>query len=1040
LLGQQSVEDDATGAVRGRSSRSLALVGYLLTHPGPQPRQRIAGLFWPDSGDAQALTNLRRELHHLRRVLGADGSLEAAPGDLRWRDSRTCLVDVRVLEAAYAAVREGGPGTGPAEAAARGLAAYGGDFLPALYDDWVVEARDRLRRHCVELCDVLSTPRPGQDLEVALEAARRRIVLEPLEEVGYRALMRLQVELGDRGGAISTYHHCASVLERELGVAPAEETRRIRGGLIGSPADGSPARVRDAVRRTGSSAVPLVGRDAPFAALRELWRSADVEGRTRVALVRGMAGVGKSRLVAELAGHVRQRRGGVAATQCFDIAGRLALGPVADWLRSPDVRAGVRVLDPVWRREVERLVPAGTDSRPGGQAAGGRSKVDAWQRHRFFEGLARAVLAVDRPLLLVLDNLQWSDEETRSWLSFLLTLEAPQGLLLVLVQRHEEGAEDPRLAAWLSGLRTSLPVDELALAPLDRRDTATLSAAVTGAPVTEAESVLLHATTGGFPLYVVEAARAAAEEGVGAGPSGRLGAVLRRRVAQTSPQAQEVAGLAAAMGRDVTLDLLAEASDLDADAVTGAVDELWRRHIVREVGAGYDFSHDLLRDAAYESVSPPRRWLLHRRLAQALELTSAGREDDVAALLAEQYARGGRPDRARAYYEQAADVAAARFATAEAIGLRRTALAIIRAGPTGRQRDQLELDCLLAMASPLNASMGYSSPELCAVLERAVALAEGTGSSRMLVPSLVALWASRFVQGDVVDSLRLSSRALDASEADGVLVGEAHFAFAGSSMALGRPAVAVEHFDEAHDRCRGAESLAVGSRPDVHALAWAAHAHWLLGQPDATAGRAAEAVDRARAYHHPYSLAVALAYAGISYQLLDDREALEAAVVELGGLCATYDFAYYAEWVLVLQGWLSGGERGVATIRSGVARLRARGSLARMPYWLALQADATARAGRSEEAVALLDAARAGAGLRGDAWWLPEIDRMRAAHTGGPLRQRLLSGALDLAGRQGSVALADRARADLARADLARGAGANAVANAVANAGGTPAP
>ncbi len=1033
LLGQQTIEDEATGAITSRSSRTLALVGYLVTHPGAQPRQQIAGLFWPESTDAQALTNLRRELHLLRRVLLDDPALVVTSADLQWRESNTCVVDVHVVQRArgLAQAQAQGQGQGAATpgdlvaAATRGVAAYGGDFLPAVYDDWAVDERDRLRRACVDLCDVLSDRRARQDdLAAAVEAARRRIELEPLEEVGYRSLMQLQVELGDRGGAISTYHHCASVLERELGVEPAAETRRLRHQLIGedtvTPRAGAPGPSGGADARTlgtvGSTA--LVGRETPLARLQELWASTLAEGRPRVVVVRGLAGVGKSRLVSELADRVRAARGTVATSQCFDISGRLALAPVADWLRSADLQPGVRGLDPRWRLEVERLVPL-TDSPPGPSAVtGDRSKVDAWQRHRFFEGLAQAFLVVDRPMLLVLDNLQWCDEETLSWLAVLLTLAHGRRLLVACTLRDEQGPKDPVVADWLARLRTVEAVEEVPLAPLAQQDTATLSAAIGGRPVAEEEARLLQATTGGFPLYVVEAARSRAEERDGATPEGRLGTVLRRRIAQTSPRAQEVAGLAAALGRDFTLDVLTEASDLDADAVALAVDELWRRHIVHELGTGYDFTHDLIRDAAYDEVSPPRRWLLHRRLAQALELTSAGQEDDVAALLAEQYERGGRPDRAREYYDRAAEVAAARFATAEAIRLHRRALAIIGAHPSGRQRDQRELDCLLAIASPLNASKGYSSPELRSVLERAVELAEGLGSVRTLVPSLVALWASRFVQGDVVDSLRLASRALDVAGVDDVLLGEAHFAFAGSSASLGRPAVAVQHFDEAHDRCRGAESLAVGTMPDVHALAWAAHAHWQLGQWGAAVDRADEAIARARG-NHPYSLAVALAYAGVTHQLLGDGDALRACVDELAGLCSTYGFAYYDEWATILGGWEQGGPEGVAAIRSGIARLRSQSSLVRMPYWLGLQADAVAREGRPAEAVALLDAAHAAGSLRGDAWWLPEIERMRASHATGAARDRLLRSALALAERQGSVALVERCRADLPAAGRA---------------------
>ncbi len=92
--------------------------------------------------------------------------------------------------------------------------------------------------------------------------------------------------------------------------------------------------------------------------------------------------------------------------------------------------------------------------------------------------------------------------------------------------------------------------------------------------------------------------------------------MLRSRLEQASAQARDVACLAAAAGVSFTLELLTEASDLDADAVVEAVDELWRRRIMQELPGGYYFSHDLLRETAYAQVSPPRRWLLHRRLAQ----------------------------------------------------------------------------------------------------------------------------------------------------------------------------------------------------------------------------------------------------------------------------------------------------------------------------------------------------------------------------------------------------------------------------------------
>jgi DNA-binding SARP family transcriptional activator len=230
VLGEKAITDDETGILT-TSSRSVALVAFLVAHAGsPQARQRIAGLFWPDSGEAQALTNLRRELHHLRGVLGREPSLIVTSTDLCWRDTATCRVDLRIFgierDAALAAAAINDD-EGALVHAARAVAEYQGDLLPGVYDDWLLEVRSDLERKCVDMCDLVCATRTRTgDLTGAVDAARRRIQLQPLEEAGHRTLMQLQADLGDRAGAVSTYHRCASVLERELGVIPDPETQR----------------------------------------------------------------------------------------------------------------------------------------------------------------------------------------------------------------------------------------------------------------------------------------------------------------------------------------------------------------------------------------------------------------------------------------------------------------------------------------------------------------------------------------------------------------------------------------------------------------------------------------------------------------------------------------------------------------------------------------------------------------------------------------------------------------------------------------------
>src|SRR5204863_9637661 len=147
-------------------------------------------------------------------------------------------------------------------------------------------------------------------------------------------------------------------LERELGIVPDLQTRQAFERLIvGSGRDGAQRPATGSVAgRSGPAAARLVGRSRELGLLRELWRAA-AAGRPGLALVRGGAGVGKTRLVAEVAAMARLQGAVVTSTQCFGTSGRLALAPVADWLRNPAVQSATVTLNPAWQAEVDRLVP-----------------------------------------------------------------------------------------------------------------------------------------------------------------------------------------------------------------------------------------------------------------------------------------------------------------------------------------------------------------------------------------------------------------------------------------------------------------------------------------------------------------------------------------------------------------------------------------------------------------------------------------------------------------------------------------------------------
>ena len=1018
LLGEQAITDDRGGSVRARSSRAVVLVAFLVVHAGTQQaRQRIAGLFWPESTDSQALTNLRRELHHLRQILEGERSLEVTSRDLCWRDTTTCRVDLRVFDIernAALAAAAAGDDDGILLHAAAAIGAYRGELLPGVYDDWLVEARSHLERQYADLCDLVCAARARTgDLAGAVAAARRRVQLQPLEEVGYRTLMELQADLGDRSGAVSTYHHCASVLERELGIDPDPSTRKVFQRLTAQARPAAPPPVSAipgaGAGRLGLTAAQLFGRSAELGVLQDMWRAAKA-GRRGLVLVRGGAGVGKTRLVAEVAELARSQHAVVAMAQCFGAAGRLALAPVADWLRNDAVQSALATLHPAWRTEVGRLLPAGANEV---RVTSSTAMAEAWQRHRFFEGLARALMAVHRPLLLVLDNVHWCDQETLAFITFCLGLGDGSRLLVAATLREDNPSEDTEVTDWIVRMRATGLLTEVSIGPLEAADTQHLGEAISGQPIPDADADLLHAATGGFPFYIIEAVRGTVAPGATSLPTGDLAAVLRKRLDQGTAAAREVADLAAAVGTNFTLDLLTEASDLDAGLVVEAVDELWRRRIVRVYRDGYDFSHDLLRETAYAGISPPKRWLLHRSIAQGLELLHAEDTRPVAAQLAEQYARAGRPERAVAYYQRAAEVAASRFAHAEAIGLHEKALSLIATWPAGRDRDTCELAVLEAMAAPLNARYGYSSPDLQRGLERTIVLAQSLGRKDSSVTGMIALWATQFVQGHTADSYRTATRALNLVDPESELGGQAHFAVGGSAVSLGMPAEGLNHLELAAKLASGAVWLSVGTRPDVHGTAYAAHAHWLLGQDEDALGSCREAIRLARAIDHPYSQAVALAYAGITHQMRHDLPELRDTVDELRQLCGRYEFAYYREWALILDGWSRPGASGIDLVRRGVGNLKSQGAFARMPYWLSLLADLSGRDSQPGAARATLDAALAAASVHDDVWWLPEVMRMRAAHDEGQAAIGRLLSAARMASEHGSVALLRRCERDL---------------------------
>lgn len=1032
LLGHFSMVYGTTPVARVNTARLQSLLAYLMLHAEtPQLRQHVAFLFWPESSDAQARNNLRQALHALRLALpDADTFLYADTNTVSWRPDAPFHLDVAEFEHALeqAAVQQR---TARREALEQAVGLYPADLLPSCYDEWIVPVRERIRQRYLQaleqLIDLLETQR---DFAAAVEYGRRMVRDNPLDEESYRRLMRLLSLTGDRAGALSVYHACADTLQRELGVEPSQATNDIYERLL---REDMPA--VEAHRPPPPFSPSLIGRQSEWGRLLAAWQRACEDG-PGIALVTGEAGIGKSRLVEELQLWANQQGATTAKTRCYAAEGQLSLAPVTEWLRGEGLRPFLGSLKEVWLAEVARILPEVASEYPNLPHYEPISEYG--QRQRFFEALARAILAAPQPILLLIDDLQWCDQETLEWLHFLLRFDATAHLLVVGSVRMEETDSHHPLRAFLSGLHSTVGASEIALQPLDAAESARLASLVANRELTLASAMYLYHETEGNPLFIVETMRAgfediqvyegtAGDEAPMAQPSSlppRVQAVIAARLEQLSAPAREMAELAATVGREFRLDVLTRAGNMDEDSAVRALDELWQRRIVREQGANaYDFTHDKLREVAYAEISAPQRRLLHRRIAQALEAMHDDDLDAISGQLASHYERAGLVERAIPCYERAARVAQRLVAHEEAIRLLRHCLSLLDQTPSGVARDKQELKILLALAPLYRITRGWTAPELEHVVNRALALCDMVGDKAQRAEALYGLESLLMVQ-DQLERVQLINEELHAlyEHMDSAVPPLADMMLVGARLHLGRVREATDAFEriltahDTHEVQRFQE--AQGWNVAVHIRAWRAHALWLLGYPERAMHSGLEAVQVARSFEEPFNQALAATYLAMLWQMGAEAEAARIKAEEALALTTEYKTPYYRAWAAILVVYAHAPEEPdeshIAALRATIEEFKATGARVRLPYYLSLLAQMYDRAKRPAEGLDIIEEALAQARTSNERWWDAELHRLRGKfmHAAGRDAQDVdaaMRRAADIARGQGSLALELRA-------------------------------
>lgn len=795
LLGGFSVQlgDEPLPPIPSRAGRSL--FAYLAVNRSrAHPREEVVGVFWPDLPESRGRRRLSHTLWQIQDALGelpgGEPHLEVSTDRLRFNTQTSYWLDVEEFERHIRAVETERSSAARTASLRHAVDLYRGDFLSGFYEEWVLVEQERLGQlYLHALAELVELAKSRGDYEEALVYARRLTNHDQLREDAHREVMRLSVLLGRTSDALRQFERCRSVLFEELGTEPAAATLELyerithqrRVGPEPAPGTWAPVASLD-------PDVPLVGRDRERRVLVDRMEEV-LAGRGGAVLVEGEPGVGKTRLLMEVADDARWRGLSVLWGTARDGAGARPYGPVvealADELNTLRVEQLAHRVDEVWLREAARVLPAlrGAVDRP---ADDGLSGVEASRRVR--ESLVRVLTELGRitPALLVLDDVHWADRETLDVVRSLAgRLEATR-LLVVVTYRDQDVRARPQAWDAIRAIDREARPGRVLLEPLSTFGTAELvRGSLRTAGIAPEVADRLHRETGGNPLFVLETLRSLHERGWDPteGPDRHapvphsVREVIAARLDRLEPDGRELLLTAAVVGSEVDLDTLAIAAAFTRAEVVDALDVLIARGLLRADDGGYAFQHDLTRRVVSDALAPEEHRDLHLRVGRALEQTSPDRlealahhfEEAEAAPEAVRYHRlaGERALELHAYataaehleraidlmdrtplavedrydllltYEEVASVLALRDEQADTLDR----LVPLAAGDPGRETEVLRRQAWLAANTD-------RFPEARDALDRALAIAEDRAdddarAAALTVRGTVELWAGR---------------------------------------------------------------------------------------------------------------------------------------------------------------------------------------------------------------------------------------------------------------------------------------------------------
>ena len=808
--------------------------------------------------------------------------------------------------------------------------------------------------------------------------------------------------------------------------------------------------VSELTRSGESFSSRLVGRDQQLLEMRRHLDAARA-GERRVVLVTGEPGIGKTALIEAFVDTQAAEPQLIAWGQCRESYGEgEAFLPVLEALGSLCRSEFGGVLVSILRRRA----PSWLNQMPWAVEDDDREAVERAARGvgraRMLRELAEALEAIshEQTLLLVFEDLHWSDPSTLDAFSTLAHRTDPARLLILGSYRPVDAVlADHAVKGLTRDLVARRRGTEITVSLLDEHEVETYLRDRLGGDPPPQVSALVHRRSEGNPLFMVTyVSDLLAQDCLARGDDGweirrplheieaffplQLKAILHRRVDRLEASDLELLECASVIGREFASATIAAVLRAEASDVEAAFERLGRREdFVRPKGAQrlqsgavtgrYEFGHVLLQHALYQRVGAARRADLHGRVTEQLAA-----EGGSASQLAYHYHAAGLADEAIRAWEHAGNLAVARWANVEAIRHFEDALRLLAEQPESPTRDTRELSLLIAIGTPYRAVYGPGAPQAAHVYEKAEKLCEGLEVGPEIYPMLAGLFTFYIGRARYPDAREMASRMMRVAEPLGepLILTSALLMTGIESLYSGRFTTAVASIDRAIE-LSGDEAV---YHWDFHTRSlcylFSCLALHLTGRPEEARERSARGLASAQRGADTHLLSMALQFASFLDRWRGDTVKTRERAMQVASISEEQGFELWIPVTGWILGWVEASEGalvdGIATMRKNLALYELSGTETARTDYLAATAAACLQAGDIDAGLALVEEGLSRVEVSDERFAEAELHRVRGA--------LLAAGAPASPSRAASRAL-EKAEAEVLRAiEIAQAQGAKA--------------